>query len=169
MRSGALSILLAALSTVSAACSSPSSSTPAATAAPPAATALPPGLDKIGMDTAVAPGDDFYAYANGAWLKATPIPADKSSYGASSILTDETRQQTVTLIQDAGKSAAGSSAEARKVADFYAAFMDEAGIEAKGLAPLKPALDAIAAIALIAGVSGPRPFASIPASSMNAA
>ena len=96
---------------------------------------------------AVAPGDDFYAYANGGWLKATPIPPDKASYGAGSILSDQTRQQTVALIQDAGKAGPGASAETRKVGDYYASFMDEAGIEAKGLAPLKPALDAIAAIA----------------------
>ena len=99
------------------------------------------------MDTTVAPGDDFYAYTNGGWLKATPIPPDKPSYGAGSILSDETRQQTVTLIQDAAKAGPGASAETRKVADFYASFMDEAGIEAKGLTPLKPALEAIAAIA----------------------
>ncbi len=132
------------------ACSSPSSSSSSAgpPATPPAATAaLPAGLDTAGMNPAVAPGDDFYAYANGGWLAATPIPADKASYGASSILIDQTRQQTVALIQDAGKAGPGASAEARKVADFYAAFMDEAGIEAKGLTPLKPALDAIAAIA----------------------
>ena len=116
-------------------------------AAPPPAAALPPGLDTAGMDTTVAPGDDFYAYANGGWLKATPIPPDKASYGAGSILSDQTRQQTVALIQDAGKAGPGASAETRKVADFYAAFMDEAGIEARGLAPLKPALDAIAQIA----------------------
>ena len=98
------------------------------------------------MDASVAPGDDFYAYANGGWLKATPIPADKSSYGTASILADQTRQQTVTLIQDAAKDASATP-DARKVGDFYASFMDEAGIEAKGLTPLKPALDAIAAIA----------------------
>ena len=143
VRSGALSILLAALSILPAACSSSS----APPAAPPPAAALPPGLDTAGMDTTVAPGDDFYAYANGGWLKATPIPPDKASYGAGSILSDQTRQQTVALIQDAGKAGPGASAETRKVADFYAAFMDEAGIEARGLAPLKPALDAIAKIA----------------------
>ena len=131
------------------ACSSPTSSAPPAT--PPdtpaaATTPLPAGLDTAGMNTAVAPGDDFYAYANGGWLAATPIPADKASYGASSILIDQTRQQTVALIQEAGKAGPGASAESRKVADFYAAFMDEAGIEAKGLTPLKPALEAIAAI-----------------------
>ena len=129
MRIRSPSILLAALSTLPAACSSSSSSAPPA--APPPAAALPPGLDTAGMDTTVAPGDDFYAYANGGWLKATPIPPDKASYGAGSILSDQTRQQTVALIQDAGKAGPGASAETRKVADFYAAFMDEAGIEAR--------------------------------------
>ena len=139
-----LSVLFAALSILPAACTSSSSSAPPAT--PPPAAALPTGLDTAGMDTTVAPGDDFYAYANGGWLKATPIPPDKASYGAGSILSDQTRQQTVALIQDAGKAGPGASAETRKVADFYAAFMDETGIEARGLAPLKPALDAIAKI-----------------------
>jgi len=120
-------------------------STPSAEA-PRAAAPLPPGIDSAGMDASVAPGDDFYAYANGGWLKATPIPPDKSSYGSGSILSDKTRQQTVALIQAAAKDA-GATAEARKVGDFYASFMDDAGIEAKGLAPLKPALEAIAAIA----------------------
>ena len=128
----------------STACSSPSS--PPAAPPPAAAAVLPPGLDTAGMDSAVAPGDDFYEYANGGWMKATPIPADKPRYGAAGILDELTRQQTIALIQGAGKAETGSSAESRKVADFYAAFMDEAGIEAKGLAPLKPALDAIAAI-----------------------
>jgi predicted metalloendopeptidase len=131
--------LLAAAAALSAACSS----TPAAEA--PRVAALPPGIDAAGMNASVAPGDDFYAYANGGWLEATPIPPDKSSYGAASILSDQVRQQTVTLIQEAAKDASAAP-EARKVGDFYASFMDEAGIDAKGLTPLKPALDAIAAI-----------------------
>ncbi len=90
------------------------------------------------MDTAVAPGDDFNAYTNGGWIKATPIPADKSSYGLDAILTDETRKRTLALIEN------GTN---QKVGDFYASFMDEAAIEAKGIAPLKPQLDAFAAIA----------------------
>ena len=85
------------------ACSTPSTP-PEPTAAVASTAPLPAGLDTAGMNTAVVPGDDFYAYANGAWLKATPIPADKASYGAASILVDRTRQQTVTLIQDAGHS-----------------------------------------------------------------
>jgi len=98
------------------------------------------------MDTSVAPGDDFYAYANGGWTKATEIPADKPTYGVISILIDRTRQQTVDIIQDPANTGANASVDARKIGDFYASFMDEGGIESKGLRPLKPQLDAIAAI-----------------------
>ena len=110
------------------------------------ATSLPKGIDTAGMDTSVAPGDDFYAYANGGWTKATEIPADKPTYGVISILIDRTRQQTVDIIQDPANTGANASVDARKIGDFYASFMDEGGIEAKGLTPLKPQLDAIAAI-----------------------
>src|SRR6185437_11031787 len=89
----------------------------------------------------------FNAYSNGGWIKATPIPADKSSYGLDAILTDETRKRTLSLIQDAAQAGAPADENARKVGDFYASFMDEAGIESKGIAPLKPQLDAFAAIA----------------------
>ncbi|MGA2132908.1 MAG: M13 family metallopeptidase [Bryobacteraceae bacterium] len=118
-------------------------------AAAPACTTKKPlqnaGIDLAGMDKSVAPGDDFNAYTNGGWIKSTPIPADKSSYGVDAILADENRKRTVTLIQEAAK--AGASENARTVAAFYGAFMDEAGIESKGIAVLKPLLDQFAAIA----------------------
>jgi len=104
-------------------------------------------IDTAGMDKSVAPGDDFSAYANGGWLKATPIPADKSSYGIDPILADLTRKRTLELIDDASKASSPASVDVRKVGDFYASFMDEAAIESKGVSPLKPQLDAFAAIA----------------------
>jgi putative endopeptidase len=104
-------------------------------------------IDVAGMDTSVTPGDDFNAYTNGGWIKSTPIPADKSSYGLDAILADETRKRTRSLIEDAAKSGAPESEDNRKIGDFYASFMDEAGIESKGIAPLKPRLDAFAAVA----------------------
>jgi len=73
------------------------------------ATSLPKGIDTAGMDTSVAPGDDFYAYANGGWTKATEIPADKPTYGVISILIDRTRQQTVDIIQDPANTGANAS------------------------------------------------------------
>jgi predicted metalloendopeptidase len=104
------------------------------------------GIDLEGIDKSVAAGDDFNAYANGGWLKATPIPADKASYGILAVLADETRARTRTQIEEAANAPAGSG-DTRKIGDYYASFMDEAGIESKGIAPLKAQLDAIAAIA----------------------
>src|SRR5580698_1264470 len=109
--------------------------------------ALRSGIDLAGMDKSVAPGDDFNAYTNGGWIKSTPIPVDKSSYGLDAILADETRKRTLSLIEDAEKPGATASADVHKVGDFYASFMDEAAIEAKGIAPLKSTLDGFAAIA----------------------
>jgi putative endopeptidase len=118
--------------------------TPACSTRPPA---LASGIDRAAMDTSVAPGDDFNAYANGGWIKATPIPADKAGYGIFTIIADETRKRTQGLIQDSAKAGASAAGDARKIGDFYASFMDEAAIESKGIAPLKPQLDAVAAIA----------------------
>jgi predicted metalloendopeptidase len=117
-------------------------------APPPAASApVVHGIDVAGMDRSVQPGDDFNAYANGGWAKATTIPADKSSAGPWATVSDLTRQRTADLIQGISSAGANASDEERKIGDFYAAYMDEAAIEAKGFAPVEPALRAIAAIA----------------------
>ena len=105
----------------------------------------PPGVDTGAMDKAVKPGDDFYLYANGSWMKRTEIPADQARWGGFNILNLEAQTRTRNLIEDQVKASAPGS-EARKVADFYASFMDEAGIEAKGATPLKANLAAAAAI-----------------------
>ena len=100
----------------------------------------------------VLPGDDFYAYANGEWMARTEIPADRGSWGAMYALAEETNARIVKLIEEAatGKSA---NAEARKVADFYKAYMNEAAIESAGLSALKPRLSKIEAIKDRAGLS----------------
>jgi predicted metalloendopeptidase len=103
------------------------------------------GIDLGGIDRSVAPGADFFRYANGTWLKTTEIPADRSTYGNGAALNELTTKRVAELIRNAG---AGNpvSADARKVADYFASFMDEAAIEAKGLTPLKDTLDRIATI-----------------------
>jgi putative endopeptidase len=106
----------------------------------------PQGVDLSAIDKSVTPGDDFYRYANGSWLKRTEIPADQARWGSFNILNLEAQTRTRALIENQIKTSAPGS-EARKVADFYAGFMDEAGIEAKGTAPLTSDLAAIAAIA----------------------
>ena len=91
--------------------------------------------------TRIEPGDDFFAYANGEWLKAHEIPADKKRWGAFNEIAETTKRQLATVVTDAAKEPAGSSA--RKVYDFYAAHLDEAAIEAKGIAPLAPLLKSV--------------------------
>ena len=127
--------------------------TPLAAAPPPAAAAPAPkpqygafGFDTGGMDKSVRPGDDFFAYANGGWVKATEIPADRSSYNTFAVLREAASRRTADLIADIAKGDAPDGSEPRKIGDYYATFMDEAAIEAKGAEPLKPDLDRIAAI-----------------------
>jgi predicted metalloendopeptidase len=105
-----------------------------------------PGLDRAGMDPSVKPGDDFFAYANGTWLKRTDIPADRSSYGASAILIELTDRRVADLIQESAKTSAPAGSDLRKIGDYYASFMDTAAIDAAGLKPIQPTLDTIAAI-----------------------
>jgi predicted metalloendopeptidase len=109
------------------------------------------GIDTAAMDTSVKPGDDFYAYANGSWMKTAEIPQDLSSWGSFGMLAREVQLRNRGLMEDAGTAPEGS--DARKVGDYYASFMDEAAIEKAGLAPLKSELDRIAAIKDASGLA----------------
>jgi len=104
------------------------------------------GIAVANMDTAVKPGDNFYLYANGDWIKNTEIPADRGGIGVFTTLADLSNKRTADLIEEAAKSNASAGSGQRKIADLYNSYMDEAGIESKGLAPIRPHLDAIAAI-----------------------
>ncbi len=118
-----------------------------ALAAIPAAHRADIGIDLAGVDHAVKPGDNFFDYANGGWLKTAQVPADRSSTGTFLKIFEQTEKHTADLIRNAGKSHPAAGSNARKIADYYAAYMDEAAIEKHGLAPLKPELAAIDAIA----------------------
>lgn len=142
MRPRSLSPILLSVSLFATSCSpEPSVSKPA-----PVAATAPSGIDLAGIDRSVAPGDDFFAWANGSWIRSAEIPADRSSWGVGGILTERTAKRTADLIVEAAKSNAPAGSEARKIGDTYSTFLDEAAIEAKGLAPLKPDLERIAAI-----------------------
>ena len=104
------------------------------------------GLDLTSHDTAVKPGDDFWEYANGAWAAKTPIPADKTSVGYGNILSDEAEANVRKILDDMAANPAQYGATGKQVGDFYASWMDTAGIEAKGTAPLKPYLARIDAV-----------------------
>ena len=106
------------------------------------------GFDTAGMDRSVTPGNDWAEYANGTYQKNLVIPPDRSNVGAFIVLRDLSQARTRTLLEAAAKQAdAPKGSEAQKVGDYYASYIDEAAIEAKGLTPLAPRLAEIAAIA----------------------
>ncbi len=111
------------------------------------------GFDTAGMDKAVKPGDDFFGYADGTWAKTEAIPADKVSIGPFDVLDDLSRERTREIIEAAAKAGDAGDADAVRVGTYYTAYMDEAAIEKAGLAPLRPALDRIAAIRTVADLS----------------
>ena len=122
------------------------------------------GFDAAGMDTSVAPGDDFYRHANGTYLANLQMPADKSSYGMFEQLQDTSDQRTKDILE--AERAAGGS----KVGIAYATYLDTAAIEARGMAPIQPWLAKVRAVksrddyaALLAEaktIGVPQPFGS---------
>ncbi len=92
------------------------------------------GLAVKDIDASVAPGDDFYAYVNGDWLKSFKIPEEYSSYGSFTVLAERSEQRLKDIIE--GLSATAAGGDAARVRDFYQSYLDVAAIEAKGLAPL---------------------------------
>jgi putative endopeptidase len=104
------------------------------------------GIVVENIDRSVKPGDDFYRFANGEWIKRTDIPADRAGMDVWTKLSDLSNERTANLIKELAASNAPAGSNSRKVADLFNSYMDEAGIEAKALSPLKPHLDAIAAI-----------------------
>ncbi|HKS19377.1 MAG TPA: M13 family metallopeptidase [Bradyrhizobium sp.] len=171
------SLLFLAVSTALAGCAAsgsdvvagaPQTSTPAGVSSGPV---LPPspakpqigsfGFDFAGMDRNVAPGDNFYAFTNGTWARATAIPADRSNYGMFTVLDDLSRQRTRAILEEARQDPSS------KIGNAYVSFLDEAGVEARGLEPIRPwlarikGLDSKAGYAALAaeadrsGIGGP--------------
>jgi putative endopeptidase len=104
------------------------------------------GMDVAGMDRTIAPGDNFFAYANGGWIAGTEIPADRGNYGTNVIIHDQTEVQIASMVQKAAQTAAPAGSDLRLIGDYYAAFMDQDGIEMRGLHPLDALRTEIGAI-----------------------
>ncbi|MGH9522181.1 MAG: M13 family metallopeptidase [Terriglobales bacterium] len=104
------------------------------------------GIAVSHMDRSVVPGNNFYEYCNGTWLKQTTIPPDRASYGVFTALDDQATKNTAALIEQMAKSNPAAGTEQRKIADLYASYMNEAAIEKNGMAELRPHIDAINAI-----------------------
>jgi putative endopeptidase len=100
-----------------------------------------PKVIEAGVDVSVNAGDDFFAYANGDWLKSTNIPAGKERWSERHQIAELSRQQLVNLLEASAAAPAGSLT--RKVADYRAAYLNQAAIEAIGLKPVKPHIEKI--------------------------
>jgi putative endopeptidase len=104
------------------------------------------GIAVDNIERSVRPGDDFYRFANGNWIKRVEIPADRAGIDVFTRLSDLSSQRSADLIKELSTSNPPAGSNLRKVADLFNSYMDEAAIEAKGLMPVKSNLDAIASI-----------------------
>ena len=103
------------------------------------------GFDLAGMDRSVNPGDDFFRYAGGTWMKTTQIPPDRSRWGSFDELRAKSEEDVRAAVEDAAKSSPAATSADRKAVDYYRAYLDTAAIEDKGLTPAKADLVQIAA------------------------
>ncbi len=147
MRNANLLPVLALLAACATAPAVPSS--PVAAGRPPAAAAPAPrsGVDLAGMDRSVAPGDDFYLHANGAWQARAVIPPERSFTGPILDVVERVSERTRAIDEEAARAGAPAGSPLQQIGDTYASVMDEERIEALGLAPIQPTLDRIAAVA----------------------
>ena len=117
---------------------------PADTPKDTAAKSLNSGIDRAGMDFGVRPQDDFFAYANGTWIKETVIPADQSGWGSFQILSEAGLDQLQIIIQDVADSS--DDAKTAKIGDFYNAYVDLERVNELGISPVADLLTQIDAV-----------------------
>ena len=113
--------------------------------APAAAQGVVHGVNKADMDMSVRPGDDFYQYAGGGWLKANPMKPEYSSYGVFNDLAETNRKQIRELFENLSKEKHAFGSVGQKVADLYNMAMDSVRLNKEGAAPLQKDLDKVKA------------------------
>ena len=121
------------------------------------AQALRSGIDPVHFDTSVRPQDDLFLSVNGQWLKDTPIPADKSSYGSFVQLRDRADERVRKIVDELAAAQSAPGSNEFKVGAFYRSFLDESAIDLAGTTPVVPWLaqiDAVASKAELASLFG---------------
>ncbi len=111
-------------------------------------TSSAPKMDMLyaDLDTTVKPGDDFFDYANGGWIKKNPIPSDLSSWGIGQLVNEENLKRLRELSEAAAKANDKQGTNSQKIGDFWSTAMDSAKVESLGIKPLQPMLDKVNAI-----------------------
>lgn len=105
-----------------------------------------PDVLAANLDSTVKPGDDFFDYANGGWIKRNPIPAEQSSWGIGNLVMEENLKRLREISEKAAASNAKQGSGDQKIGDFWTMAMDSAKIEADGLKPIQPLLDKVNAV-----------------------
>jgi putative endopeptidase len=131
-------VSLAAVSLFSA-CASSDRAAPAT----PAGMAPFHSIDLSAIDLEVRPGTDFFMHANGAWYKTATIAPDRGGTGVDLRLSEEVEKRTREIVEQLAKSHAPFGSTSQKIADYYATYLDDAAIEARGPDPIRPALDRV--------------------------
>src|SRR5947207_9434834 len=103
-----------------------------------------PSLDVNAMDKSVDPCTDFYQYSCGGWKAKNPIPPDQTSWSVYGKLYQDNLNFLRGILEEATQPTSSRDAVAQKIGDFYSACMDESAVEKRGIAPIKPGLDAVA-------------------------
>ena len=111
-----------------------------------------PDIIQAALDTTVAPGDDFFSYANGTWIKNHPIPASESNSGIGIEVQKEVYARLRQTSEEAAKSGAAAGTNEQKIGDFWAIGLDSVKADKLGYQPIKPELDRIGAMKSAADV-----------------
>jgi putative endopeptidase len=114
--------------------------------APPLGSGLRSGLLTPGYDRQVRPQDDLFRFANGQWLRTTEVPADRTRYGAFTMLSDKAEQNLRAIIEDSAARHGAIGTPDQQISDFSASFLDTARLDALGATPLKASLDRVDAL-----------------------
>jgi putative endopeptidase len=118
----------------------------AASAPSPIPAALRSGIDLQYVDSSVRPQDDVYQYLNGKWLRNYQLPADKGAVGSFTVVQDKTEQQLRTIVDGLDQASGNADPDAKRLADLYASYMNEAQLETLGIKPLLAEFAAIDAL-----------------------
>ncbi|HTJ14682.1 MAG TPA: M13 family metallopeptidase [Dinghuibacter sp.] len=109
----------------------------------PSAPEAKPDFLTANIDSTVKPSEDFFQFANGGWIKRTPIPASERAWGLGNLVEEEIYDRLKKVNEDAGNQTAPNGSTTQKIADFWYSGMDTADIDRQGLEPIKPQLEAI--------------------------
>lgn len=104
------------------------------------------GVDLTSIDPSVKPGDDFFGYVNGTWMKNNTIPDDRTSWGTNEMLIVKAEHDVRAIVEEAALAGGAPGSNQKKLADYYNAYLNQDAIDALGLAPIQPALAEINAI-----------------------